>query len=389
MKKILLGLMLLGAAPAMAQNQESMEMTPVEKYGVSVKTNPFWNNWFITLGGDYVSNFSDQELGMDLSKNPFESFRRSWNGELAVGKWFTPVIGVRSKLQLMSMKSVDGKENPDLDMLIYNVQGMVNLRNLFAGYRPGRVWDISLYAGTGFYRNITDKHYAFMYTAGILNTFNVTKRLYINVDLYHNLALNDIDNVYLPNTPKGNFFTERDRQYGLSLGLGVNLGKVGWSQAPDLEAINAMHKAQTDALNASLAEQQSENERLKELLAKRPESTTTNVQEKEVVLTTPVSVFFNINSSRIASKKDLVNVEALVKLAKENNAKVEVYGFADSKTGPADFNMKLSERRANTVAKELKKMGLKDEQIIVKPMGGVADLDPASYNRRVIVTVAK
>lgn len=264
------------------------------------------------------------------------------------------------------------------------------MRNLFAGYQPGRVWNISLYAGTGFYRNLEDKNFAFMYTVGLMNTFNVTKRLFIDVDIYHNLALNDVDNVYgIGTSGNGNFFTERDRQFGVSLGLGVNLGKVGWSKAPDLEAINAMHKAQTDALNASLAEQQSENERLKELLAKRPESTTGSVQEKEVVLATPVSVFFNINSSRIASKKDLVNVEALVKLAKENNAKVEVYGFADSKTGPADFNMKLSERRANTVAKELKKMGLKDEQIIVKPMGGVADLDPASYNRRVIVTVAK
>lgn len=384
MKKILLGLMLLGAAPAMAQ--ENNEFVPVDKY--SVATNRFWSNWFVTAGGDYVSTYSGQERGLDLSLNPFEDFRRSWNGDITLGKWFTPVIGVRSKLQLMSMKSVDGRENPDLDVLIYNVQAMFNLRNLFAGYQPGRVWNISLYGGTGFYRNITDKHYAFMYTAGILNTFNLTKRLYINVDLYHNLALNDIDNVSGPGG-KGNFFSERDRQFGLSLGLGVNLGKVGWSKTPDLDAINAMHKAQTDALNASLAEQQSENERLKELLAKRPESTTTSVQEKEVILTTPVSVFFNINSSRIASKKDLVNVEALVKLAKENNAKVEVYGFADSKTGPADFNMKLSERRANTVAKELKKMGLKDEQIIVKPMGGVADLDPASYNRRVIVTVAK
>ena len=386
MKKILLGLMLLGAAPAMAQ--ENNEFVPVDKY--SVATNRFWSNWFVTAGGDYVSTYSDQERGLDLSQNPFEDFRRSWNGDITLGKWFTPVIGVRSKLQLMSMKSVDGRENPDLDVLIYNVQAMFNLRNLFAGYQPGRVWNISLYGGTGFYRNITDKHYAFMYTAGILNTFNLTKRLYINVDLYHNVALNDVDNVYdVPTHGKRNFFNEKDRQFGLSLGLGVNLGKVGWSKTPDLEAINAMHKAQTDALNASLAEQQSENERLKELLAKRPESTTTTVQEKEVILTTPVSVFFNINSSRIASKKDLVNVEALVKLAKENNAKVEVYGFADSKTGPADFNMKLSERRANTVAKELKKMGLKDEQIIIKPMGGVADLDPASYNRRVIVTVAK
>ena len=383
-RKMLLGLMLLGTTSAMAQ-ETTPEIVPVDKY--SVATNRFWSNWFVTAGGDYVSSYSNQERGLNLSQNPFEGFRRSWNGDITLGKWFTPVIGLRAKTQLMQLKCVDGRENPNFDMVNFNVQGVFNLRNLFAGYQPGRVWNISVYAGTGFYRNMDDKDYAFMYTAGILNTFNVTKRLFINLDIYSNTALNDLDGV--GGKAGGNYFTSKDRQFGVSLGLGVNLGKVGWSKTPDLEAINAMHKAQTDALNASLAEQQSENAKLKDLLEKRPETTTTTVKETKTVISTPVSVFFNINSSRIASKKDLVNVEALVEQVKVNNGKVEVYGYADSKTGPADFNQKLSERRANTVAKELKKMGLKDEQIIIKPMGGVADLDPASYNRRVIVKIAE
>lgn len=383
-KKMLLGLMLLGTTSAMAQ-ETTPDIVPLDKY--SVATNRFWSNWFVTAGGDYVSSYSNQERGLNLSQNPFEGFRRSWNGDITLGKWFTPVIGLRAKTQLMQLKCVDGRENPNFDMVNFNVQGVFNLRNLFAGYQPGRVWNISVYAGTGFYRNMDDKDYAFMYTAGILNTFNVTKRLFINLDIYSNTALNELDGV--GGKAGGNYFTSKDRQFGVSLGLGVNLGKVGWSKTPDLEAINAMHKAQTDALNASLAEQQSENAKLKDLLAKRPETTTTTVKETKTVISTPVSVFFNINSSRIASKKDLVNVEALVEQVKANNGKVEVYGYADSKTGPADFNQKLSERRANTVAKELKKMGLKDEQIIIKPMGGVADLDPASYNRRVIVKIAE
>ena len=359
MKKMLFGLMLLGATSAMAQNQETTEIAPVDKY--SVATNRFW------------------------AKNPFKSFRRSWNGDITVGKWFTPVIGVRAKAQMMQLQCVDGRENPSFDMLNVNMQGMINLRNLFVGYQPGRVWNISLYAGTGFYRNFDANQYAFMYTGGILNTFNVTKRLFINLDIYSNTALNELDNG-AGYKGGGNFFTSKDRQFGVSLGLGVNLGKVGWSKTPDLEAINAMHKAQTDALNASLAEQQSENDKLKGLLAKRPETSTSTVT-KEVAVTTPVSVFFNLNSSRIASKKDLVNVQALVDQL--NGGKVEVYGYADSKTGSADYNKQLSERRAEAVAKELKKMGLKDEQIIIKPMGGVNELTPASYNRRVIVKVVK
>lgn len=386
MKKMLFGLMLLGATSAMAQNQETTEIAPVDKY--SVATNRFWSNWFVTAGGDYVSSYSNQELGLGLSKNPFKSFRRSWNGDITLGKWFTPVLGVRAKTQMMQLQCVDGRENPSFDMVNVNAQLLVNVRNLFWGYQPDRIWNISLYAGTGFYRNLDEKNTSYMYTAGMLNTFNVTKRLFINLDIYGNVAVTDLDRgVAHANTPdaKG-FLGDKDRQLGVSLGLGVNLGKVGWSKTPDLEAINAMHKAQTDALNASLAEQQSENDKLKGLLAKRPETSTSTVT-KEVAVTTPVSVFFNLNSSRIASKKDLVNVQALVDQL--NGGKVEVYGYADSKTGSADYNKQLSERRAEAVAKELKKMGLKDEQIIIKPMGGVNELTPASYNRRVIVKVVK
>lgn len=386
MKKMLFGLMLLGATSAMAQNQETTEIAPVDKY--SVATNNFWSNWFVTAGGDYVSSYSNQELGLDLSKNPFKSFRRSWNGDITLGKWFTPVLGVRAKTQMMQLQCVDGRENPSFDMVNVNAQLLVNVRNLFWGYQPDRIWNISLYAGTGFYRNLDEKNTSYMYTAGMLNTFNVTKRLFINLDIYGNVAVTDLDNGVsygASRGPKG-FLGDKDRQLGVSLGLGVNLGKVGWSKTPDLEAINAMHKAQTDALNASLAEQQSENDKLKGLLAKRPETSTSTVT-KEVAVTTPVSVFFNLNSSRIASKKDLVNVQALVDQL--NGGKVEVYGYADSKTGSADYNKQLSERRAEAVAKELKKMGLKDEQIIIKPMGGVNELTPASYNRRVIVKVVK
>lgn len=385
MKKILMGLMLLGATSVVAQETTS-EIVPVDKY--SVTTNRFWSNWFITAGGDYVASYTNQERGLNLASSPFNGFRRSWNGDITLGKWFTPVIGVRAKTQMMQLKCVDGRENPNYDMVNFNVQGLLNLRNLFAGYQPGRVWNISVYAGTGFYRNLDREHYAFMYTGGILNTFNVTKRLFINLDIYGNVALNELDNG-IGGKGAGNFLTTKDRQLGVSLGVGINLGKVGWSKTPDLEAINAMHKAQTEALNASLAEQQRENDKLKELLAKRQETTTTTVQETKTVVSTPVSVFFNLNSSRIASKKDLVNVEALIEQVKANNGKVEVLGYADSKTGSADYNKKLSERRAETVAKELKKMGLKDEQIIIKPMGGVADLEPASYNRRVLVKVAQ
>ena len=46
---------------------------------------------------------------------------------------------------------------------------------------------------------------------------------------------------------------------------------------------------------------------------------------------------------------------------------------------------RLSEAKA--VAKELVKMGVPEENIIVEGKGGVADVKPSSYNRRVIIEV--
>ena len=96
-----------------------------------------------------------------------------------------------------------------------------------------------------------------------------------------------------------------------------------------------------------------------------------------------------MGKSKIASRKDLVNVETLAKYAKENNLKLVVNGYADSATGSAAFNEKLSLARAERVAGLLVKMGVDKDNIIVKSNGGVKDLDPVSYNRRATIQISE
>ncbi|MBQ5655777.1 MAG: OmpA family protein, partial [Bacteroidaceae bacterium] len=175
-----------------------------------------------------------------------------------------------------------------------------------------------------------------------------------------------------------------DLQLGASIGFGVNLGKVGWDNVPDVDAIMAMNKAQLDALNAALAEQQEENARMQAIIKNHKCPTATKVTE---VVTSKASVFFNIGKSRIASKKDLVNVQELVKCAKANGKTIVVTGYADSKTGTASYNQTLSEKRAKTVADELLNMGVSRDKIEIVAKGGVNELSPISYNRRVVVSL--
>jgi len=178
----------------------------------------------------------------------------------------------------------------------------------------------------------------------------------------------------------------KDHIFALEAGLTFNLGKATWNKTPDIDAIMAANQSQLDALNAALANAQSENARLKELLAQKPKET---IVTKEVtkLATTPVSVFFNINRTKIASKKDLVNVEQLANYAKENNCNIVVTGYADSATGSAERNQKLSEGRAEAVKNALVDMGVDASKITTVAQGGVDTLSPISYNRRATVEI--
>lgn len=175
-----------------------------------------------------------------------------------------------------------------------------------------------------------------------------------------------------------------DNNLYAELGLSFQLGKASWDKTPDVDAIKALSQSQIDALNAQLNDANAENARLKNLLANQK-----NSESVKEFVNTPVSVFFNINKSKIASQKDLVNVKAVANYAKDNNAKLEVTGYADSATGSADYNQKLSEDRANAVADELVKMGIDRSNITTIGKGGVDELSPVSFNRRATVKVAE
>ena len=129
-----------------------------------------------------------------------------------------------------------------------------------------------------------------------------------------------------------------------------------------------------------------ENSNLRNQLRTQPKTETVTKSIKELI-STPVSVFFELNKTNVASQKDLVNVRALAKYAKENNRKILVTGYADSATGTPEINHKLSVNRAETVKAELVKMGIPAENISVKGLGGVEQLSPISFNRRATVQI--
>ena len=387
MKKLLIALAFAGVSlGASAQDSD-----PVLKY--SVATNSFWSNWFVQVGGDFNSWISDQEHGRDLDGGDhyglFAGERTSWGGAIALGKWFTPGIGLRTKLQAWNAKQV-GPENPTskFNYWTLNEQVMLNLSNLLCGYNPTRVWNVIPFFGGGISRNCDDNFYAMQLSVGLQSSWRLCKYANIYVEAGWNRLEEDFDGAYgntLKDSHVNRGWEDKDNNLYAEVGLTFNLGKSTWEKTPDVDAIKALAQSQIDALNAQLNDANAENARLKNMLAnQKPVETPKAVKE---FITTPVSVFFNINKTNIASQKDLVNVQALAKYAKENNCKLSVTGYADSATGTPAINQKLSEGRAATVTEELVKMGVGRDKITSVGKGGVDELSPISFNRRATVQI--
>lgn len=379
MKKLLIVLAMCGLTMGVSAQETTTD--PVQKY--SVATNSFWSNWFIQVGADWNAYYSNEEHGQGLSHSPFKGFRAVPGFSVAVGKWFTPGLGLRTKFQGVWGRQVYDDVKHTRHMWTLNENVLFNLSNMLYGYNPERVWNFVPFLGGGINRNCSDNNYAMNLSFGILNTFRVSNKVGINFELGWNYAEEDFDGI---SAGKGNRIWEgKDNRLYAEVGLTFNLGKATWEKTPDVDAIKALSQSQIDALNAQLNDANAENARLKNLLAEKKNEAPASVKNYS---NAPMSVFFNINKAKVASRKDLVNVKGLADYAKENNANLVVTGYADSATGSAAYNQKLSERRAETVANELVKMGVSRDQITTEGKGGVKDLSPVSYNRRATVKIA-
>ena len=356
----------------------------------SVVTNRFWSNWFVQ-GNVTWNAFYGADGGRRMLTAPFHQFPsgggQGYTGlgmSVALGKWFTPGLGLRTKVNAWRLGSKsDGGAEPD-KYWAANEQVLLNVSNLLLGYNGQRVWNVIPYIGAGINRNMSQNHYSTQLSCGLLNTFRLSRKVSVNAEIGWNSweAAN-----------QGLGLKKRHQQLTAEIGLTLGLGKSRWEKATDTGASEALLLGEIDALNAQLADVHYANQLLQEELAKKcPEPTynTAAVAEVErkpekVMVAAPVSVFFEKGQARLASSRDRQNVQSLAETAKNAGCRVVVTGYADSKTGGAERNRKLSELRAQAVADELVRLGVGREKIEVVAAGGVDTLAPADNNRRATI----
>ena len=381
MKKVLFFLAVASLSlSAMAQDNDNMNIAPAEKHRVA--TNGFWQNWFLGANVTWSAFYGEGERSLvaPFRKFPSGSYYSSLGASLSLGKWLTPVFGLRTKINAWQM----GKEDQGLGGDKYwtaNEQLLINVTSLFRGYNEQRFWNLIPYVGAGVQRNMSRRHYSSVLSLGLLNTLRLSPRFSANVEFAWNSA---------EGSNRGLALKNRNQHFAFEVGLTWHIGKNNWKHATDQEAVSALTEGELDALNAQLADALTENERLQQIIDEQPKPTATvttvapSVRTVENIVSAPVSIFFKVGKANVIESRDMLSVKALAQLAIDKNASVLVTGYAD-KSGSAEANMKLSERRAQAVADELVRLGVSRFRIEVVAAGGVDTLKPAEYNRRATI----
>lgn len=101
---MLAALAMAASCTAMAQETQTVQngdFTETVEYSTDkfkVETNRFWSNWFVSAGGGVNLYFGDHDKQVKFGK------RLAPAVDVAIGKWFTPGIGVRFAYSGLSVK---------------------------------------------------------------------------------------------------------------------------------------------------------------------------------------------------------------------------------------------------------------------------------------------
>ena len=187
----------------------AMMIFPAAAQEVSARKGaPAKANWFVSAGFGGQVYLGDHDRQVEVGKRITPAL------DIAVGKWFTPSIGLRLMYSGLSAKGATqngvhstGEVMPGekggwgywlsyqkFNEFSISAEVLFNLNNVFAGYREDRVWSCCPYVGIG-YARVTDEPVAngYLIRGGLFNSFRVAKAWAVNLDLRAGYLGDDFD----------------------------------------------------------------------------------------------------------------------------------------------------------------------------------------------------
>ena len=380
-----------------------MMAASVNAQNTAITSNKFGDNWYM---GVNVGVATPQQKFGDYGF--FKGFAPKLG--VRVGKNLTTVFGLALDADVYMLSKVDSKslmgtktfvDNMNVDLL-----GTFNLSNLFAGYQgEPRAFEVSFLAGLGWSHGFGQawKVNAINSKAALDFTFNLGAdkawQLYIEPAVIYGLESYGIGNSNILTWNSGFKFDSRAALFQLSAGFNYKFGNSNGTH--NFAKAQLRDQAEIDGLNAKINELRADNnakdgqlsakdQQIADLQKKladceaRPQ-TAAVVEKTENVL--QPHVIFRQGKSTI-DPAQYASIEMVAKYMKNHkDAKVKVQGYA-SPEGKAEFNQKLSEKRAEVVKNALvKKYKIAADRITIEGLGATDKLSSENDFNRVAMFV--
>ena len=387
---------------------DAQEVTYVEDPSQGYLFNRMRDNWFIMADG-----------GVGLMMSPYDKHEKFGHrigakADLFVGKWFSPLIGLRGGFDYEQMKGatwtgnygalgyrnwprvLDGGKYVPQHFNNFGLVGDVlfNVSNWLVGYKPHRFYNCIFYVGMAVnwvyaregarpvsdgkwvYGGNDDTDHCRNYSmqAGFLNSFAITKKIDFNIDLRFDLMQEHVDGADM-------WYKTWNEYPGILLGMTYKFGKSEWN-AP-VQAVCPEVTYPTELIDSLVAELNKANRHIKDL-----ENQLKKCLDSHNPIEPPLAtIYFPINRTEVLGVQRNV-LDAVAEVMKSENRNYLLTGWADNYTGNDKINVRLRKGRVATVKQELIKKGVADSRLETEINNGeLTDYGPkcASLDRAVTI----
>ena len=366
--------------------------------GYSVQTNSFWKNWNLSIGAGAQTYFGDHNKQLLWKNRITPAF------DVALGKWFTPGIGVRGVASGYALKGATQNgafstgelitEKPyagyylsyqEFNFLHAHLDVMLNMTNLCCGFKEERIYNIIPYFGFGWSAALENSNRLpeditpgreVRANIGLINSFRLNRLFDLNID---------VRGAYI----QDRFDGETGGRYGEGLlSATANLvWKIGGNTWERSKTIVRYDNRTINELRDMMDQLSRDNEELQKALDDCNKEKA-EAAAKKIAVVAPNLVTFKINKSNL-SKEARANLGLLAEVIKENDSNVvyTITGYADAATGNKEINDRLSKERAQAVYDCLvNEFGVNPDQLRMDYKGGVENMfyDDPALSRAVI-----
>lgn len=208
-----------------SKRQKFSKDTPVNSF----KSGGIWKNWFLQYGIDMTLYNPCEKSFCDVFPDGFTT-----GLDIAVGKWFSPEVGVRGKLNLENFLI----ENKNLKWLPYdeekhtsNYDGggcvmaycdvLLSAKHILMGYVQDHKWDMYAFGRMGLGKNRSIDSLSPVVGAGIGGTYRLSRHFSLYFDTaYEGITSEFFSGVSWSGATGGRF----NGIWDFNLGLQVNIG---------------------------------------------------------------------------------------------------------------------------------------------------------------------